>query len=65
MDPKTHSPPSPPPGYQQSMQQQNANNHQLGPNLQQHHPYQPPYQQQTYPMQPQMTRPIVNEQGEY
>lgn len=58
MDPKTHLSPSPPPGYQQTMQ--NTNNPQLGHH--QHQQYQNPYQQ-SFPMQPQMPPPIVNEQG--
>lgn len=64
MDSKTHSPPSPPPGYQQTMQ--NVNNEQLGFNQTQNHQhqYQPSHQhQQSFPMQPRMPPPIVNEQG--
>jgi len=65
MDPKNYPPPTPPPGYQQTMQ--NINNEQIGNTPQQHHPYQQQYghqhqQANMYPMQPHMPPPIVNEQ---
>ncbi|KAJ6643349.1 Lipopolysaccharide-induced tumor necrosis factor-alpha factor like [Pseudolycoriella hygida] len=63
MDPKAHSPPSPPPAYHQTVQ--NTNNEQIAstqwqqnvPPFQYHHhqPHQP--HQQSFPMQPQMPPP--------
>lgn len=62
MDPKPYSsPPSPPPAYNQSML--NTNNGQFGSNQPQQNQYQPPYQPQSFPMQPQMAQPVVTEQG--
>lgn len=59
MEPKTFSPQTPPPNYQQTMQ---INNDQTGPNPQQHHQFQHHHQQANiYPVHP----PIVNEQGKF
>ncbi|XP_037046394.1 lipopolysaccharide-induced tumor necrosis factor-alpha factor homolog [Bradysia coprophila] len=64
MDSKIHSPPSPPPAYNQAMQNTD-NEQQFGqsqqPQQQQQQHYQPPYQQNAFPMH-QMPPTVVNEQ---
>lgn len=67
MDPKTYSPQTPPPNYQQSVQ---VNTGQMGPNPQQQHQQYHHHHQQAnvYPVHPvhmQPPPPVINEQGRF